>query len=204
MTSTQPSTHSRLSSATEAAVTASAPRETFASRLGTLMTIIGVAIGLGNVWRFPYMVGKFGGAAFVLFYVLVSVVIGVPALMAEFALGRSARRGPVGAFGRGGLPYGRYVGWFLFFVVTAATGYYSAVIGWVLWYTVSQVAALAHLRVDAAAILPPGDGFVLRRGPLDARDPVHRWLLPALLRLVGLRGAPSHHRVAWHQRNRLG
>lgn len=142
--------------------TSSASRETFASRLGGLLTIVGVSVGLGHVWRFPYMVGKFGGAAFVLFYVVVSVVIGVPALMAEFALGRSARRGPVGAFERGGLLYGRYVGWFLFFVVTAATGYYSAVIGWVLWYTVSQVAMLAHLRLDAAAILPPNDGFVLR------------------------------------------
>ena len=73
------------------------------------MTIVGVAIGLGNVWRFPYMVGKFGGAAFVLFYVVVSVVIGVPALMAEFALGRHTRRGPVGAFADGGLPFGTSV-----------------------------------------------------------------------------------------------
>lgn len=70
-----------------------AVRETFASRFGTLMTMIGVAVGLGNVWRFPYMVGKFGGAAFVLFYVLVVVVIGIPALMAEFALGRHTQRG---------------------------------------------------------------------------------------------------------------
>lgn len=107
-------------------------RETFASRFGALMTIIGVAVGLGNVWRFPYMVGKFGGAAFVLVYVLVTVVIGVPALMAEFALGRHTRRGPVGAFAAGRLPFGRQVGWFFFFVVTAAMGYYSAVIGWVL------------------------------------------------------------------------
>ncbi len=137
-------------------------RETFSSRFGGLMTIVGVSIGLGHVWRFPYMVGKFGGAAFVLFYILVSVVIGVPALMAEFALGRHTRRGPVGAFQRGGLPYGRYVGWFLFFVVTAATGYYSAVIGWVLYYTVGQVAALAHIPFDAAAILPPDHGFVLK------------------------------------------
>ena len=51
------------------------PRETCASRFGTMMTIVGVALRLGNVLRFPYMVGKFGGAAFVLFYVLVSVVI---------------------------------------------------------------------------------------------------------------------------------
>ncbi len=70
-----------------------APRETFGSRFGTIMTMIGVAVGLGNVWRFPYMVGTFGGAAFVLFYVVVAVVIGVPALMAEYALGRHTRRG---------------------------------------------------------------------------------------------------------------
>src|SRR6476620_1729288 len=92
-------------------------RETFASRLGGLLTIVGVSVGLGHVWRFPYMVGKFGGAAFVLFYVLVSIVIGVPALMAEFALGRHTRRGPVGAFQLGGLPFGTAVGWFFFFVV---------------------------------------------------------------------------------------
>ena len=136
-------------------------RETFASRFGGLMTIVGVSVGLGHVWRFPYMVGKFGGAAFVLFYTLVSVVIGVPALMAEFALGRYARRGPVGAFQRGGLPFGRYVGWFFFFVVTAATGYYSAVIGWVLYYTVGQAAMAVHVPFNAAAILPPDHGFVL-------------------------------------------
>jgi NSS family neurotransmitter:Na+ symporter len=126
------------------------------------MTIVGVSIGLGHVWRFPYMVGKFGGAAFVLFYTLVSIVIGVPALMAEFALGRHTRRGPVGAFELGGLPFGRYVGWFFFFVVTAATGYYSAVIGWVLYYTIGQLAQAGHVSFDAAAILPPDHGFVLR------------------------------------------
>ena len=136
-------------------------RETFASRFGTLMTIVGVALGLGNVWRFPYMVGKFGGAAFVLFYVLVSVVIGVPALMAEFALGRHTRRGPLGAFAGGGLPFGTQVGWFFFVIVIAATGYYTAVIGWVLYYAIGQ-AALAFLpSFNAAAVLPPDKGFVL-------------------------------------------
>src|SRR5436190_20798082 len=109
-------------------MTTTSHRETFGSRFGTIITMIGVAVGLGNVWRFPYMVGKFGGTAFVLFYVLISVVIGVPALMAEFALGRYSRRGPVGAFAAAGLPYGTIVGWFFFIVVTAATGYYTAVI----------------------------------------------------------------------------
>jgi NSS family neurotransmitter:Na+ symporter len=137
-------------------------RETFASRFGTLMTIVGVALGLGNVWRFPYMVGKFGGAAFVLFYVLVSVVIGVPALMAEFALGRSTRRGPLGAFAGGGLPFGTQVGWFFFVIVIAATGYYTAVIGWVLYFAVGQAISAIQPGFDASAILPPDSGFVLK------------------------------------------
>jgi NSS family neurotransmitter:Na+ symporter len=141
---------------------APAQRETFGSRFGTTMTMIGVAVGLGNVWRFPYMAGTFGGAAFVLFYLLVAVVIGVPALMAEYALGRETRRGTVGAFAAGGFPFGRQVGWFFFCVVVAATGYYSAVIGWVLYYALAQAAQALGVTLDAAAILPPDRGFVLR------------------------------------------
>ena len=86
-------------------------RETFATRLGLIATMIGVAAGLGNVWRFPYMVGRFGGAAFVLFYLLAALVIGIPALMAEWSLGRATRRGPVGAFERAGVRGGRALGW---------------------------------------------------------------------------------------------
>ena len=97
-------------------------RETFGTRLGILASMIGVAVGLGNVWRFPYMVGRYGGAAFILVYAVGALLIGVPAIMAEWALGRSTRRGPVGAFQQAGLPGGRWVGWFFFVVVTAATG----------------------------------------------------------------------------------
>lgn len=139
-----------------------APRETFGSRFGARISLIGVAVGLGNVWRYPYMVGKFGGAAFVLFYVLVATVIGVPALMTEYALGRYTRRGPVGAFAAAGLPFGRQAGWFFFVVVTAATGYYTAVIGWVAYYGVGQLAIGLRHPLDVAAILPPDHGFVLK------------------------------------------
>src|SRR5262249_7755337 len=130
-------------------------RETFATRFGTLVTVIGVAIGLGNVWRYPYLVGKFGGAAFVLFYLFVALAIGVPALMAEFALGRFARRGPVGAFKAAGLPGGTAVGWFFFVIVIAATGYYTAVVGWVLYHAVAQVGAAVGMHIEASKILPP-------------------------------------------------
>lgn len=137
-------------------------RETFASRFGTIMSMIGVAVGLGNVWRFPYLAGMFGGAAFVLFYVVVALVIGVPALMAEYALGRHTRRGTVGAFAAGGFPSGRQLGWFFFCVVIAAVGYYSAVIGWVLYHALAQGALASGLALDASAILPPDRGFVAK------------------------------------------
>ncbi|MDX1390148.1 MAG: sodium-dependent transporter, partial [Acidobacteriota bacterium] len=58
----------------------SAERPRFATRIGTLLTLIGVAVGLGNIWRFPYMVGEFGGAAFVLLYLVMAGGVGVPAL----------------------------------------------------------------------------------------------------------------------------
>jgi NSS family neurotransmitter:Na+ symporter len=137
----------------------STPRETFATRFGVLMSMIGVALGLGNVWRFPYMVGRYGGAAFVLFYVAISLFIGVPGLMAEWALGRETRRGTVGAFERGGLPLGKPIGWFLFAVVTGATAYYTNVIGWVLWYGIAELLRAFHISANAPAVLPPETGF---------------------------------------------
>jgi NSS family neurotransmitter:Na+ symporter len=143
-------------------------RETFSSRTGVLLTMIGVAVGLGNVWRFPYMVGRNGGAAFVVVYVIVVAVVGIPALMTEWTLGRHTRRGPVGAFAVAGLPLGKAVGWFFFFVVAAATGYYAAVIGWVLYFALGSAAASIGLPLDASAILPPARGFDARSFGLQA------------------------------------
>ena len=100
-------------------------RETFGTRFGMLMTMIGVAVGLGNVWRFPYMTGRYGGATFVLIYVAAGLLIGVPALMAEWALGRETRRGAAGAYERVGFPLGKPTGWFLFGTVVVAMGYYT-------------------------------------------------------------------------------
>jgi len=146
-------------------------RETFATRLGILATMIGVAVGLGNVWRFPYLVGAFGGSAFVVVYLIAALLIGVPALMAEWALGRHTRRGTLGAFEGAGLPFGRAVGVFFFCVVTAATAYYVNVIGWVGWHALAQAdlalsgagasapAAPAGRWIQGAWILPPDTGF---------------------------------------------
>lgn len=134
-------------------------RETFATRFGLVATMIGVAVGLGNVWRFPYMVGRFGGAAFVAVYAVATALLAVPVLMAEWALGRHTRRGPVGAFAAAGLPAGRPLGWIFFFGVTAAAGYYLNALGWVLYYAAGELAQVAGLPWAAGAILPPGSGF---------------------------------------------
>jgi len=135
------------------------PREVFGSRFGLLMTMIGVTVGLGNVWRFPYMVGRFGGASFVLLYLLMVLFVGIPALMAEWTLGRHTGRGTLGAFERGGLPGGRYVGYFFACVVFCATAYYSNTLGWVAFHALAAGASLAGVLLHPGIILPPDGGF---------------------------------------------
>ena len=121
--------------------------------------MIGVAVGLGAVWRFPYMVGKFGGAAFVLFYMLVVLFIGIPALMVEWTLGRHTRLGTLGAYSRAGLPGGKLVGAFLFIIVFFATGYYSNAIGWVGFFALGELANVLPFDFNPEVILPPQEGF---------------------------------------------
>ena len=180
-------------------------RETFTSFFGLLMTMIGVAVGLGAVWRFPYMVGKFGGAAFVLFYLAVVVFIGIPALMAEWTLGRYTRRGTLGSYEKGGFPGGRYVGAFLFFIVFWATGYYSNALGWVGFHAVGEFLNAFGLNLNPSAILPPQQGFnatsfllqllmtglvifscgiVLIKGLRKGIERVSKWIVPTLFTIL--------------------
>ena len=109
-------------------------RETFGSGFGSLMALLGVAVGLANVWRFPYMAGTYGGAAFVALYVLFGILLGIPAIMAEWTLGRLTRQGPAGAFEATSMPGGRGIGMMLFFTVFMANSYYALVVGQVLFY----------------------------------------------------------------------
>ena len=70
-------------------------RESFRSRLGFLLVSAGCAIGIGNVWKFPYVTGEYGGGVFVLFYLLFLVIMGVPVLTMELAVGRASRKSAV-------------------------------------------------------------------------------------------------------------
>lgn len=73
-------------------------REHFSSRLGFILISAGCAIGLGNVWRFPYIVGQYGGAAFVLIYILFLVILGMPIMAMEFAVGRASQKSAARSF----------------------------------------------------------------------------------------------------------
>lgn len=68
------------------------PREHFASRIGFILIAAGCAIGIGNVWRFPYITGEYGGGAFVLLYLIFLVILGLPVMVMEFAVGRASQR----------------------------------------------------------------------------------------------------------------
>ncbi|MCZ6916546.1 MAG: sodium-dependent transporter [Gemmatimonadetes bacterium] len=127
-----------------------APRPHFSSSFGVLMTFIGVAVGLGNVWRFPYMTAAFGGGAFLFVYLVLLGAFGIPAIMAELTLGRLTRRGPVGAFRQIGMPGGRTLGWALFVTVFMAVSYYMVIVGWVLRYFLVSVAGRVGAITPAA------------------------------------------------------
>lgn len=109
-------------------------RNLFSSRVATVLTMIGVAVGLGNVWRFPYMMGKYGGSAFLFIYLLFTVLFALPALIGEVGLGRATRKGILGAFQEAlGPTLGRSVGFLLLFTVTIASSYYVVVIANVMF-----------------------------------------------------------------------
>ena len=108
--------------------------ERFGTRFGSAMALIGVAVGLANVWRFPYMAGQYGGGAFVAVYLAFVLLLGAPAVIAEWSLGRLTRAGPGGAFTSIGMPGGRFVGGLLFLTVFMATSYYTVVVAQVLFY----------------------------------------------------------------------
>ncbi len=73
-------------------------RERFSSRLGFILISAGCAIGLGNVWRFPYITGKYGGAAFVLLYIFFLLILGLPIMVAELSVGRASQKSAAHSF----------------------------------------------------------------------------------------------------------
>ena len=108
----------------------------FTSNLGAIAAAAGSAIGLGNIWRFPYTVGQNGGGAFLLVYIVFVFLIGVPIMMSEFVIGRRSQRNTVGAFRSLGPQYRRwtFVGVLGILAAFLIYSFYSTVAGWTLNY----------------------------------------------------------------------
>ena len=110
-------------------------RANFGSRLGVILATAGSAVGLGNVWRFPYMTGENGGAVFIIIYVVCVFFLGIPCMVSEFIVGRHGQSNTARAFSKmaGGGPWSLigYMGVLTGFLIT---GYYAVVAGWCLQY----------------------------------------------------------------------
>ena len=111
-------------------------RDSFQSRLGFLLVSAGCAIGIGNVWRFPYVAGQNGGGLFVVFYLLFLLVMGVPVLTMELAVGRASRKGAVQGYQALEKPGSKWHihGWFCIAGCYLLMMYYTTVAGWMLDY----------------------------------------------------------------------
>ena len=111
------------------------PRETFGSRMGMLLAMAGSAIGLGNIWRFPYMMGKNGGAAFILIYIIMLVVLCLPVMVSEYLIGRRGGSNPFSSFDR--LAPGskwRWIGLLAVMASACILSFYCVVGGWSVKY----------------------------------------------------------------------
>jgi NSS family neurotransmitter:Na+ symporter len=128
-------------------------RGSWSGALGFVLASMGSAVGLGNVWRFPYIAGLYGGAAFILVYIGCVLAVGIPILLAEFLIGRNSQRNPVGAF-RFFRPRSPWVfpGWLGVLSGFVILSYYSVVGGWVLHYVyLSVTGALSGRSPQEAA-----------------------------------------------------
>jgi len=122
-------------------------RANFGSKLGVILATAGSAVGLGNVWRFPYMAGENGGAVFIMIYVVCVVLLGIPCMVSEFIVGRHGQSNTARAFRKlaGGTPWSLigYMGVMTGFLIT---GYYAVVSGWCLQYIFASL--IGHLQGD--------------------------------------------------------
>lgn len=113
-------------------------RASFGGKLSAILVAAGSAIGLGSIWRFPYMAGEHGGAAFLLVYLLCVFVVGIPVMLGEFAVGRKTKMNAVGGYRSLSKPW-RWLGYNGVIGALFISGYYYIVAGWSLEYLVSSI-----------------------------------------------------------------
>nr|MBR4279556.1 sodium-dependent transporter [Clostridia bacterium] len=181
-------------------------RESFKSRLGFLLVSAGCAIGIGNVWRFPYVAGQNGGGLFVLFYLLFLICLGVPVLTMEFAVGRASGKSVVEGYKALEKPGHKWHlhGWFAIAGCYLLMMYYTTVSGWMVDYFAKFLSGSFTHGMDKAAVdgvfssmlANPGEmafwmgatviaGFaVVSFGLQKGLERISKWMMLALLALI--------------------
>ena len=129
----------------------SSNRGTFSGKLGFVLAAAGSAVGLGNIWRFPYLAAKYGGGVFLLVYIALSITFGFSLMIAEIAIGRKTQMSAIGAFGRINKKFS-FLGVMAALVPVIILPYYSVIGGWVLKY-------LAGFTTGQATLMAGSDYF---------------------------------------------
>ena len=115
-------------------------RGAFSGKLGYVLSAAGASVGLGNIWRFPYLAAKYGGGIFLLVYIVLALTFGYTMIVAESALGRMTQKSPVGAFRFfGKKKWISFGGWINAIIPILIVPYYSVIGGWVIKYLAEYI-----------------------------------------------------------------
>ena len=170
-----------------------AARPVWSSQRAYILASVAGIVGLGNLWRFPYMAGENGGGTFVLAYAICVIALGVPLSLLEASAGRLVRRGPVGLFRHVNPVWGPWMGWFLVAMTLVIMSYYFVISGWTLGYAIDALrgdlrgfddftaggASVWYFLMIAAIVMA-----VLMRG-IGGLEQSSRLLVPLLVMIVG-------------------
>ena len=108
-------------------------RSSFGSKFGFIMAAVGSAVGLGNIWRFPYIAGTYGGGLFLLLYIAIVAILGFSMLTLEFVIGRNRNANVIDAFATGKKKRS-YIGWLCILIPFLIVSYYNVIGGWIIKY----------------------------------------------------------------------
>ncbi len=179
-------------------------KETFTSRWTLIISVIGIAVGTGNIWRFSRIVAQNGGGSFLIPWIIFLVIWSVPLIIAEFAIGKYSRKGPIGAVIKMAGEKYAWMGGFIVVVATAIMFYYSVVTGWCIKYFTAvftddllSVTNYPEYWTDFSTSFQPilfhasaifFSAFVVYRGIVNGIEKASKLLVPSLLIILVLLG----------------
>ncbi|MBP3853645.1 MAG: sodium-dependent transporter [Erysipelotrichaceae bacterium] len=178
-------------------------RNTFSGKLGFVLSAAGSAVGLGNIWRFPYLAAKYGGGIFLLVYLLLVFTFGYTMIVAETTIGRMSQQSPVGAFRFfSSKPWAKAAGWLNAIIPILIVPYYSVIGGWVCKYLyesvfgqmqqIAQDNYFPSFIADGIAVefwflaFTLATAWIIYKGVKNGIEKVSRILMPILIVLAGI------------------